>query len=162
MGASSPQSSLLPESGTLAALTTRLAKVPRRRDFTTVPMILGDRSQWDDEALREVMAYRGNPKQIWDMTAIEGPWLNLIRNSLNAQIWSFKHPDFLVVAECHGSAQLGLYDQAMWDKYQLTALAGDKFKTNTLLTEKPAAAGAPRTTRTRKACSPRPTIGSRS
>ncbi len=40
---------------------------------------------------------------------------------------------FLVVAECHGTAQVALYDQAMWDKYQLAKLAGGEFKTNTLL-----------------------------
>ena len=47
-----------------------------------------------------------------------------MRNALNAQIWSFKHPDFLAVSATHGSAHLALYDQAMWDKYQLTHLAG--------------------------------------
>ena len=76
----------------------RLAKAPRRRDFKTVPMILNEPSQWDDEALREVMAYKPVPKQVWDNTKIESPWLNLMRNSLNAQIWSFKHPDFLAVS----------------------------------------------------------------
>ena len=137
---------LLPEgAATLEALTARLAKAPRRRDFKSVPMIADDKSQWDDEALREVIAYRGNPKQVWDMTAIEGPWLNLLRNTLNAQIWSFKHPDVLAVAECHSSAQLALYDETMWDKYTLTQLAGDKFKTNTLIADKPAASANPKT-----------------
>ena len=42
----------------------------------------------------------------------------------------------------HGTAQLALYDQAMWDKYQLTRLAGDDFKTNTLFIEGKAAASA--------------------
>jgi hypothetical protein len=53
--------------------------------------------------------------------------------ALNSQIWSFKHPDFLAVN--HGTAQLALYDRTIWDKYQLTSLAGDEFKTNTLITE---------------------------
>src|SRR6202048_4457641 len=79
------------------------------------------------------------PKQAWDNTEIAGPWLNLMRNALNAQIWSFKHPDFLAVSATHGSAHLALYDQAMWDKYKLTHLAGGKFKTNTLIEEKKAA-----------------------
>ena len=131
---------VLPEgAGSLHALMERLAKAPRRRDFKTVPMILSEKSEWDDEALREVMVYKPAPKQVWDNTAIESPWLNLMRNSLNAQIWSFKHPDFLAVSLTHGSAHLALYDEAMWDKYQLTKLAGDKFKTNTLLEEKKAA-----------------------
>ena len=130
--------------GTLDALMGRLAKAPGRRDFKTVPMILDDEAQWDHEAIAEIMAYRPVPKQVWDNTAIEGPWLNLMRNALNAQIWSFKHPDFLAVSATHGSAHLALYDEAMWDKYQLTTLAGDKFKTNILIVEKPAASADPK------------------
>ena len=140
-----PEMSLLPEgAGTLEALTKRLAKAPRRRDFKTVPMILDAPSQWDDEALREVMAYKAKPKQVWDNTAIESPWLNLMRNSLNAQVWSFKHPDFLCVSATHGSAHLALYDEAVWDKYSLTKLAGEKFKTNTLIVDKKAASADPK------------------
>ena len=130
-------------SGQLRALMERLAHAPRRRDFKSVPMILTTPDQWDHEALSEVLAYKPAPKQAWDMTKIDGPWLNLMRNSLNAQIWSFKHPDFLVVAECHGSAQVALYDQTMWDKYELSKLAGDKFKTNTLIVAQKAQAADP-------------------
>ena len=128
----------------LDALMERLAKAPRRRDFKTVPMILNDKEQWDHEAIAEVMAYKPVPKQVWDNTVIESPWLNLMRNAMNAQIWSFKHPDFLVVSATHGSAHLALFDEAMWDKYQLTKLAGDEFKTNTLLADKKAAAADPK------------------
>ena len=136
---------VLPEgAASLRTLMAHLAEAPRWRDFKTVPMILNEASQWDDEALREVMAYKAGPKQVWDMTEIGSPWLNLMRNSLNAQIWSFKHPDFLVVSETHGSAHLALYDQAMWDKYKLTKLSGDKFKTNTLLEEKKAGSADPK------------------
>jgi hypothetical protein len=117
----------------LNELVEQLAKAPRRRDFKTVPMILTNREQWDHEALSEVLAYKAVPKQAWDSTDIAGPWLNLMRNALNVQIWSFKHPDFLAVSITHGSAQLALYEQAMWEKYQLTKLAGDRFKTNTLI-----------------------------
>jgi hypothetical protein len=125
----------------LDALKRHLAQAPRRRDFKTVPMILNNREQWDYEALAEVLSYRPAPRQAWDSTDIGGPWLNLMRNALNSQIWSFKHPDFLAVSVTHGTAQLSLYGQAMWDKYQLTRLAGDEFKTNTLMNErKPAAA----------------------
>ena len=56
-----------------------------------------------------------------------------MRNSLNTQVFSFRHPDFLEVSATHGSAQLALYDQAMWDKYQLATMAGPHFKTNTLV-----------------------------
>ena len=78
------------------------------------------------EALSEVIGYRGGPRQVWDNTELGGRWLNLMRNSLNAQIWSFRHPDFLVVSATHGSAHLALFDQAMWDKYQLANMAGGK------------------------------------
>jgi intracellular sulfur oxidation DsrE/DsrF family protein len=133
-----------PGAGALRALMERLAKAPRRRDFKTVPMILDNPDQWDHEAIAEVMAYKPVPKQVWDNTAIESPWLNLMRNSMNAQIWSFKHPDFLVVSATHGSAHLALFDQETWDKYQLTKLAGDKFKTNTLIVEKKGASSDPK------------------
>lgn len=124
----------------LSALVERLAKAPRRRDFKTVPMVLVERDQWDHEALAELIAYKAGPKQVWDNTDLGGPWLNLMRNSLNAQIWSFKHPNFLAVSATHSSAQFALYDQAIWDKYQLTKLAGEKFKTNTLIADKAASA----------------------
>jgi hypothetical protein len=117
----------------LRELTARLSTTPRHRGFKTVPMILTSDDQWDHKALSEVLAYQPATKQAWDVTDIASPWLNLMRNALNAQVWSFRHPDFLAVAECHGTAQLALYDQAIWDKYQLGLLAGGKFKTNTLL-----------------------------
>ena len=118
---------------TLRELTDRLAEAPRRRDYKTVPMILTEPEQWDHEALDAVISYRPNPKQVWDNTDIASPWLNLMRNALNAQIWSFRHPDFLAVSATHGTAHLALYDDAMWDKYRLADLAGGKFKTNTLI-----------------------------
>jgi hypothetical protein len=137
-------SALTPQgAGQLNALMQRLAKAPRRRDFKSVPMILANPEQWDHEALSEILAYKPVPKQAWDSTDIAGPWLNMIRNALNAQIWSFKHPDFLAVSVTHGTANLALYDQAMWDKYQLTKLAGDKFKTNTLILNQKAESADP-------------------
>jgi hypothetical protein len=141
--AAAPQPLTAPGARHLNALMERLAEAPRRRDFKTVPMILTNRDQWDHEALTAVLAYEPAPKQAWDNTDIASPWLNLMRNSLNAQIWSFKHPDFLAVSTTHGSAHLALYDQAMWEKYQLTRLAGGKFKTNTLIEEKKAASADP-------------------
>jgi hypothetical protein len=125
-----------PGANQLDALKKRLAHAPRRRDFKTVPMILNHQEQWDYEALTEVLSYLPAPRQAWDNTDIGGPWLNLMRNALNSQIWSFKHPDFLAVSVTHGTAQLALYDQVIWDKYRLTDLAGDDFKTNILITER--------------------------
>ncbi|WJR77238.1 transcriptional initiation protein Tat [Bradyrhizobium sp. NP1] len=133
-------SALLPPGAThLEALRKRLAQAPRRRDFKSVPMILDHPEQWDHEALTEVLSYAAAQKQVWDNTEIGGPWLNFMRNALNSQIWSFKHPDFLAVSVTHGTALLALYDQAMWDKYRLTKLAGDDFETNTLILERKAA-----------------------
>ena len=128
----------------LEALKKRLAQAPRRRDFKTVPMILDHPEQWDHEALNEVLAYGAAQKQAWDNTDLGGPWLNLMRNALNSQIWSFTHPDFLAVSVTHGTAQLALFEQAMWDKYQLTRLAGEDFETNTLITERKLAAFDPK------------------
>jgi hypothetical protein len=135
--------SLLPEGASnLAQLTRRLATAQRRRAFKSVSMILEHPDQWDHEALSEVIGYRGGPKQVWDNTEIGGPWLNLMRNSLNAQVWSFRHPDFLVVSATHGSAHLALYDQMAWDKYGLAKLTGGNLASNTLLEDKPAQADA--------------------
>jgi hypothetical protein len=125
-----------PEAGQLRSLLERLAKAPRHRDFKTVPMILDTPDLWDAEALDTIIAYRGGMKQLWDNTEIGSAWLNLMRNSLNAQVFSFRNPDFLEVSATHGSAQLALYDQAMWEKYQLAAMAGAGFKTNTLMDRK--------------------------
>src|ERR1700681_730500 len=142
--AAAVESALTPPGAThLDALKKRLAQAPRRRDFKAVPMILNHQEQWDQEALTEVLSYRPAPRQAWDNTDIAGPWLNLMRNALNSQIWSFKHPDFLAVSVTHGTALLALYDQAMWDKYQLTRLAGEKFKTNTLMESRKAESADP-------------------
>jgi len=122
--------------GELHSLLERLAKAPRRRDFRTVPMILDTADLWDAEALDAVIAYRGSMKQLWDNTEISGAWLNLMRNSLNVQVFSFRNPNFLEVSATHGSAQLALYDEEMWEKYQLTTIADGDFKTNTLVEEK--------------------------
>src|ERR1700730_16406013 len=103
--AAAVESALTPPGAThLDALQKRLAQAPRRRDFKTVPMILNNPEQWDHEALTEVLSYGPAPRQVWDNTEIGGPWLNLMRNALNSQIWSFKHPDFLTVSVTHGTA----------------------------------------------------------
>src|SRR6266852_125606 len=139
------EASLLPPGAkSLEALTARLSRSPRRRDFKTVPMILTDPDQWDHAALSAVIAYRGAPKQVWDNTEIASPWLNLMRNSLNAQVWSFRHPDFLVVSATHGTAHLALFGPAIWEKYQLAKLTGGKFHSNTLIAEQNAAAADPK------------------
>jgi hypothetical protein len=133
------ESSPVPQSAhALPELMERLRQASRRRDFKTVPMILDHPDLWDDTALKDVIAYRGTRKQVWDQTDITSPWMNLMRNSVNAQVFSFGHRDFLAVAATHGSAHLALFDQEMWDKYRLAKMAGGDFKVNTLIVPKAA------------------------
>ncbi len=121
----SPAAPLVPAGAkTLDQLAAKLAGFEPRRDFKTVPMILDHRDQWDADALDAVIHYAGGPKQSWDNTDLAGPWLNVMRNSLNSEIWSFKHPDFLCVSATHGPAQFALYDETIWDRYGLAKLAG--------------------------------------
>ena len=132
--ATPPGDSLIPAQATkLRALADALARAPRRRDFKSVPMILTSAEQYDSEALHVLFTYAGGPKQVWDNTDLESPWLNLMRNSLNAQIWSFKNPDFLAVSATHGTCHLALYDQHIWDKYNLSAVLKHKFSRNIFL-----------------------------
>lgn len=126
---------------TLKSLNDRLAAASRNRSFKSVPMILTSPDQWDSTALNEVLRYSGGPKQVWDNTALESPWLNLMRNAMNAQIWSFRHPNFLAVSATHGSAHLALYDDYIWSKYDFGKLTKGKQTTNTFILE-PAAAQA--------------------
>ncbi len=125
----------------LSAFTGKLESLPRRRDFKSVPMILTTPDEWDSAALNEVICYKAGPKQVWDNTDLAGPWMNLMRNSLNVQIWSWKHLDCLLVSATHGTAHLALYDQIIWDKYQIAGFTGGKFSSTTLL-DIPAAAKA--------------------
>jgi len=139
--ASAAGQSLLPGGArSLQELIARLSAAPRRRDFKTVPMILNDPAQWDDAALSAVIAYRGAVKQVWDNTGIASPWLNVMRNALNTQVWSFGHSDFLAVSATHGTAHLALFGPGMWEKYQLAKLTGGKLESNTLIAEPPGAA----------------------
>jgi len=130
-----------PRTRKLPELIEHLRRAPRRRDFKTVPMVLQHPDLWDEEALKQIIAYNGSRKQVWDNTEIAGPWLNLMRNSLNAQIFSFEHADFLALSATHGTAHLALFDQLIWDKYELAALTDAKFKTNTLIVPSAAPAG---------------------
>lgn len=126
----------------LKTLAYELAKAPRRRSFKTVPMILTSADQYDSEALHLLFAYSGGPKQVWDNTDLASPWLNLMRNSMNAQVWSWKHPEFIAISATHGSAHLALYDNFIWDKY-LTKFTDGKHTSNTWIKSPTAAASNP-------------------
>ena len=117
----------------LKDLSAALARAPRHRNFKTVPMILTEPQQWDYEALNLLLTYHGGPRQVWDNTDISSPWLNLMRNATNAQVWSFKHPNFLAVSANHGTCHLALFQQHIWEKYNLPAMIGKKFKRNVFL-----------------------------
>lgn len=127
---------------TLKTLAAQLAQAPRRRDFRSVPMILTDPAFWDHEALSLLMAYGGGPKQVWDNTERGDDWLDLMNNALNAQVFSFRHPDFLAVSAAHGPPQFPLFDQVCWDKYGLAKLVGQSASTNALMAEDPTPASA--------------------
>jgi hypothetical protein len=139
--AATDQSITAPGAQKLPELIGQLHRSPRRRDFSAVPMILQHPDFWDDEALGHVIVYEGNRKQVWDNTEIAGPWLNLMRNALNAQMFAFGHPDFLAVSATHGTAHLALFDQPIWDKYELAAFTDVRFRTNTLIAPSTVPAG---------------------
>ena len=118
---------------TIAELGTRLSRLKLRRDFKTVPLVLETHDMWDDAAIREVAAYRGGPRQVWDNKDLASGWTGFMRNALNGQTLSFQNRDFLTVSMTRGDAQLALFDQASWDKYGLAKLTAGKFATNSLI-----------------------------
>jgi hypothetical protein len=131
--AAGPAAAASAGTSTLAALQARLAKLPAKRDFKSVPLVLESRDTWDDDAIREVAAYRGNPRQVWDNKELSSGWTGFMRNALNGQTLSFKNQNFLTVSMTRGDAQLALFDQAAWDKYGLAKLTSGKFTTNSLI-----------------------------
>jgi intracellular sulfur oxidation DsrE/DsrF family protein len=126
----------LSSQGELSGLGYALATLPRRRDFRTVPFLLNDRRFWDHEAANALLSYAA-PRQMWEASELASPWLSLMRESVNSQIVSFGHKDFLAVAAVHGGAHLALFTQAAWDKYKLATKTDGKFTSNTLIIEKP-------------------------
>ena len=94
---------------TIAELQARLARLPVRRDFKTVALVLETPDLWDDAAIREVAAYRGGPRQVWDNKELSSGWAGFMRNALNGQTLSFKNHDFLTVSMTRGDAQLALF-----------------------------------------------------
>jgi hypothetical protein len=121
----------------LRDLGERLAAIPPRRGFQEVPFLLTDPAYWDRDAANEVIAYKYRSRQVWENTEIGGPWPGLMREAMNGQVFSLGNSDFLAVSATHGYAHLALFSQPMWDKYNLAAIAGPKFATNTLIVEKP-------------------------
>jgi hypothetical protein len=129
-------SATVPSAGALNALGQRLANAPRRRGFQTVPFVLTSPDLWDHEAAAEVLAYKYRSLQMWESTELAAPWINLMREAINGQVFSHGNPDFLAVAAVHGTAHLALFNQAAWDKYKLAELTGGKFSSNSFIIEK--------------------------
>src|SRR5438552_3085569 len=131
--AASPAAAAVTGASTIAELQARLAKLPVRRDFKSVPLVLESPDLWDDAAIREVCAYRSGPRQVWDNKDLASGWTGFMRNALNGQTLSFKNKDFLTASMTRGDAQLALFDQGTWDKYGLAKLTGGKFTGNSLI-----------------------------
>lgn len=131
--AAAPAAAAASGAATITELQARLARLPARRDFKSVPLVLETQDLWDDAAIREVAAYRGGPRQVWDNKDISGGWTGYMRNALNGQTLSFKNKDFLTVSMTRGDAQLALFNQAAWDKYGLAKLTNGKFTANSLI-----------------------------
>lgn len=123
--------------GALAALSRRLAALPRRRGFATVPFLVTSPDYWDQPAAALVLAYHYRSIQMWENSDLGGPWLNLMREAVNGQVFAHGNPEFLAVSATHGSAHLALFGQDMWDKYKLAGLTGGKFAANSFISGKP-------------------------
>ncbi len=115
----------------LTELHLRLQQVPARRNYSSLPAILTSKSQWDSESLELLFHYRGGVKQLWDNTDIASGWLAVIRNCLNTHQFALKTRGYLPVCGTRGSAQLALYDNEAWDKYELGHLIHDQPSHNT-------------------------------
>jgi len=135
--ANAAEAPALPSQGALSSLGRSLAALPRRRGFETVPFILNEKRLWDHEAADALLAYRAPERQMWEVTELAGPWVGLMREAVNGQVFSFGHKDFLAVAAIHGGAHFALFNQPAWDKYKLAAKTDGKFTSNTLIAERP-------------------------
>lgn len=120
----------------LRNLSAKLAKAPRRRDFTSVPFMADRKDLWDHEASAVLLGYDGGPRQAWEASEISAAWLNLMRESMNGQVFAHGNEDFLAVAAVHGTAHHSLFSQTMWDKYGLAEMAGSKSKRNDFIVGK--------------------------
>ena len=132
--AAEPADYMRPEADRLRGLARQLTTIPRRRNFKALPMILLRPDQWDDEALDAVVAYDG-PRQVFDTTHLAGGWINQIRNTLNAQVFSLQQANFLIAAAPHGGAALALFNAQVWNKYRLAEQTNGAFKSNTFLND---------------------------
>jgi hypothetical protein len=59
------------------------------------------------------------------------------------QDWGFCALEFLIVSATHAIAHLAMYDQATWDKYQLSKLTNGAVTSNRFIVEQAAASANP-------------------
>jgi outer membrane usher protein FimD/PapC len=78
-------------------------------------------SQWDQGVQNAIITYKA-AQASRDSMALDSPWLNLMRNAMNAHIWSFEHPDSLSTSATHSSAHPAIIDEPMWNKYRFARL----------------------------------------
>jgi len=101
----------------------------------------------DREAFNRGSLLRGRAKEVWTIPHWR-PLAELDAQRPQFTDLSFKHPDFLAVSVPMVRRSSRSLTRPMWDKYQLTKLAGEDFETNTLIIEHKAADADPQTMRT--------------
>nr|AWM06128.1 transcriptional initiation protein Tat [Bradyrhizobium symbiodeficiens] len=129
-------SEYLPSGRKLSRLSKALADAPRRREFESVPFILTSPELWDHEAADLLLSYKYHALQVWESTDFAAPWINLMREAINGQVFSLGNADFLAVAAVHGNAHSALFNQVAWEKYKLAKVAGGQADFNSFIVEK--------------------------
>ena len=120
----------------LPELMDRLRKAPRRRDFRTVPMILDHPDLWDETALKEVIAYRGVGKQVWDKLKYHPAFLERIKYTQRGQVTPeiaaslFEVDKILIGAAGKNTATEGQTDSMsyIWGKDMLLAYVAPRIQ----------------------------------
>jgi hypothetical protein len=126
----------VPSGKKLVRLSNDLAAAPRTRKFTSVPFIVTSTELWDHEAAELLLSYEYHALQVWESTDLGAPWINLMREALNGQVFAHGNADFLAVAAVHGNAHLALFTQAAWEKYKLAQVGGGHANFNSFIVEK--------------------------
>jgi intracellular sulfur oxidation DsrE/DsrF family protein len=137
--ATPPQTVAGHAAGLLVQFGQRLAVLPRRREFRSIPFMVSGPHEWDHEAAAEVLSYKYRALQVWDNSDLSGPCLSLMREAINGQVFAHGNRDFLAVSATHGSAHLSLFSQAAWDEHNLALLTDGRFASNSFIREKPGA-----------------------
>jgi hypothetical protein len=135
-GAEQESAEHLPFGTKLVRLSKDLAAAPRKRGFKSVPFMVTSRDLWDHEAADLVLSYKYHALQVWEGTELGAPWINLMREAINGQVFSHGNSDFLAVAAVHGNAHAALFTQAAWEKYKLAQLGGGHADFNSFIVEK--------------------------